>query len=185
MNVERADLAATVKVVRGGQEIAFVASNSATAWRAQSVMSKEPGTVSWIEEFAAGEIFVEVGGSCHTFGADVDHNLQQRAPAFRQGCFATTLDALVADGVVPVPQHIKIDVDGLEHAVIRGAAATIADPGVRSVLFLRTDRSFHGVEEIRGECIERNVLLYNIYARKTGKTDGNAAARRWAWPWRL
>lgn len=202
MNIERADIPATVKVVRGDQEIEFVTTNKFTAWRAQTVMSKEPGTVSWIDEFGVGEIFVDVGanvgiyslcaarfrgvrvfafepesqnyailnqnihlngldglitaycvalsdatrfdrlslgqflagGSCHTFGADVDHNLQQRAPAFRQGCFATTLDALVAEGVVPVPQHIKIDVDGLEHAVIRGAAATIADRGVRSVL---------------------------------------------------
>jgi FkbM family methyltransferase len=202
MNIERADLPRTVKVVRGDLEIAFVATNEATAWRAQSVMSKEPGTVSWIEEFAPGEVFVDIGanvgiyslcaarfkgvrviafepesqnyailnqnihlnglddqitaycvalsdatrfdrlslgqflagGSCHTFGADLDYNLQQRGAAFRQGCFATTLDALVADGVVPVPQHIKIDVDGLEHAVIKGAAATIAHAGVRSVL---------------------------------------------------
>jgi len=50
--------------------------------------------------------------------------------------------------------------------------------------FLKTDRSFHGVEEIRGERIERNVLLYNIYVGKSVKTAGTAAARRWAWPWR-
>lgn len=53
MNIERADAPATVKVVRGEQEIAFVATNRAMAWRAQTVMSKEPGTVSWIEEFGA------------------------------------------------------------------------------------------------------------------------------------
>jgi hypothetical protein len=50
--------------------------------------------------------------------------------------------------------------------------------------FLKTDRSFHGVEEIRGEDIERNVLLYNIYVKKPVKTAGTVAARRWAWPWR-
>jgi hypothetical protein len=48
--------------------------------------------------------------------------------------------------------------------------------------FLKTDRSFHGVEEIRGERIERNVLLYNIYVIKSVKTAATAA-RRSAWPW--
>jgi len=33
-----------------------------------------------------------------------------------------------------VPQHIKIDVDGLEHKVIAGAAETLADPAVKSML---------------------------------------------------
>jgi hypothetical protein len=50
--------------------------------------------------------------------------------------------------------------------------------------FFKTDRSFHGVEEIRGERIERNVLLYNIYVGKLVKTAGTTATRRWAWPWR-
>lgn len=74
------------------------------------------------------------GGSCHNFGASLSHELQPMRAAFRQGCFATTLDALVADGVVPPPQHVKIDVDGIEHKVIRGAAKTLAHSSVRSVL---------------------------------------------------
>jgi hypothetical protein len=29
-----------------------------------------------------------------------------------------------------------------------------------------------------------NLLLYNLNVRKSNKTAGTAAARRWAWPWR-
>lgn len=35
--------------------------------------------------------------------------------------------------------------------------------------FLRTDQSFHGVEQIQEEAVERNVLLYNVYLRKVVK----------------
>lgn len=74
------------------------------------------------------------GGSNHTFGEDVDFNLKPRNSLFHQGCFATTLDKMVADGHVPVPTHIKIDVDGIEHKVISGMMETLAQPQVQSVL---------------------------------------------------
>jgi hypothetical protein len=51
-----------------------------------------------------------------------------------QGCFSTTLDSLVTRGVLPVPNHIKIDVDGLEHKVLAGCRRTLEDRQVRSVL---------------------------------------------------
>ncbi len=74
------------------------------------------------------------GGSCHSYGAPLDHHNQPAVAQFAQGCIATTVDDLVAAGTMPVPAHIKIDVDGLEHKVIAGAAKTLADRGVRSVL---------------------------------------------------
>jgi FkbM family methyltransferase len=74
------------------------------------------------------------GTSCHSLGAEVDHNNRPRAAAGVQGCVFASLDALVAAGVVPVPQYVKIDVDGIEPKVVSGAARTLANPGVKSVL---------------------------------------------------
>jgi len=74
------------------------------------------------------------GASCHSYGTSLDHNNQPAVSQFVQGCVATTVDDLVAAGAMPVPAHVKIDVDGLEHKVIAGAAATLADRRVRSVL---------------------------------------------------
>lgn len=75
-----------------------------------------------------------VGGSCHTFGENLDPNLRERKPVFAQGCVSTTLDALVAGGVVPFPTHIKIDVDGIEHKVLAGCRGTLQDTRVKSIL---------------------------------------------------
>jgi len=202
----------TVSIVRGAVEVRFAVVNTTTQWRAQTIMSKEPDTVAWIEEFAADDVLVDIGAnvglyslcaaafrrarvyafepesqnyavlnrnihlngldervtaycaalsdrtgfdllylsklsagsSRHTFGESVDHLLQPMDAAFRQGCYSTTLDALVDEGVLPVPRHIKIDVDGIEHKVIAGAARTLARPDLRSVLIeLNTNLDEH------------------------------------------
>lgn len=75
-----------------------------------------------------------IGGSCHSFDASVDFKLEQRKSPFVQGCFSAKVDQLVADGLMPVPNHIKLDVDGFEHKVIAGAAATLRHPDVRSLI---------------------------------------------------
>jgi FkbM family methyltransferase len=60
------------------------------------------------------------GGSCHTFGESKDFNLKDRPDVVRQGCLGMRLDDLNLK-----PDHIKLDVDGLEHKVIEGAIETL------------------------------------------------------------
>ncbi len=229
----------TIKVVRGDLEVAFTVVNEATAWRAQTVMTKEPGTISWIAEFKPGELMIDIGanvgiyslcaarfsgvqviafepesqnyallneniyrnalhdsitaycvalsdetkfdllylteflagGSCHSFGASVSPNLKPRPAPFRQGCYATTLDRLVADGIVPVPQHVKIDVDGIEHKVVRGADATFRNPRVKSVLIeLNTALDEHW--EIVDDMLERGFSYDSDEADRARRTEG-------------
>jgi len=74
------------------------------------------------------------GGSCHSLGEQVDFKHQPARPAFSQGCISARLDDLVRDGVVPAPQHIKVDVDGFEPKVIAGAAEVLRGGKVRSLL---------------------------------------------------
>ena len=50
-----------------------------------------------------------------------------------QGCIGHRLDTLVAAGL-PAPDHIKIDVDGLEHRVIDGMIQTLGDQRLKTVL---------------------------------------------------
>ncbi|GAB4137832.1 MAG: FkbM family methyltransferase [Planctomycetaceae bacterium] len=77
---------------------------------------------------------VEMAGSCHSFGEEVDFNLRPVRFQHAQGCFSTTLDRLVADRVLPPPHHLKIDVDGLEHKVLSGAEITLQGGTLKSVL---------------------------------------------------
>jgi FkbM family methyltransferase len=64
------------------------------------------------------------------FATDWTVSKDNRRP---QGCIGRRVDGLVADGL-PVPHHIKIDVDGLEHRVIEGMLETLRQADLRTVL---------------------------------------------------
>lgn len=76
----------------------------------------------------------QVGDSCHSLGEPLDFEGRPMTPAFSQGCVAARLDDLVEQGAVPVPDHIKVDVDGLEPKVMTGARRTLDNSKVRSLL---------------------------------------------------
>ena len=77
---------------------------------------------------------LQLGASCHSLGERVNFKREPMMPAYSQACIAARLDDLVAEGVVPAPTYIKIDVDGFEPKVIAGARRVLADPRVRSLL---------------------------------------------------
>jgi FkbM family methyltransferase len=178
----------------------FSTPNRATAWRVDTLFSKEPDTIDWIASFEPGDILVDIGANvgmytiwaAKTRGARViafepesqnyallNRNIvrnglgdlvtaycaslsdaagfgqlalsmfelgssvhqysrsgetRDKPAAFLQGSYSTTLDILVADGIVPVPCHVKIDVDGIEPKIVRGARNTFANPALKSVL---------------------------------------------------
>ncbi|MCW2338516.1 FkbM family methyltransferase [Sphingobium sp. B2D3A] len=82
-----------------------------------------------------------LGISYHDFEENSWSEDKQFAPDWKvsrhnrkpQGCMGRRVDSLLADGL-PVPAHIKIDVDGLEHRVIEGMLETLKQPGVKTVL---------------------------------------------------
>ena len=77
---------------------------------------------------------LRVGGSNHSVGEAIDFKLEPMSAAFCQGCVVTKLDELISTQAIPIPTHIKIDVDGIEPKVIAGATAALKHSGVRSLL---------------------------------------------------
>ena len=74
------------------------------------------------------------GGALNNLDEPLDHNRESFKPAFRQSVLAFTLDEFLEKLGHPTPHHIKIDVDGIESAVVAGLRHTLADRNIRSVL---------------------------------------------------
>ncbi len=85
--------------------------------------------------FGIGYAFHDFGENTWTkdqkWTPDVTTKRDQRV---QQGCMGIPIDELVSSGFMRTPDHIKIDVDGLEHRVIAGAHNTLRDPRVKTVL---------------------------------------------------
>ena len=64
------------------------------------------------------------GGSCHTVDEEKNFDLSKMNVAFKQGINIVKLDTFCKMMKI-VPDHIKMDVDGLEHRVIDGAIETM------------------------------------------------------------
>ena len=68
-----------------------------------------------LSEFASASAHHTVGESA------LDHgSLEKINTKYRQGIFSTTLDDLHEKWNLPLPDYIKIDVDGIEHKIIEG-----------------------------------------------------------------
>jgi FkbM family methyltransferase len=74
------------------------------------------------------------GAALHAFGRPVTQGEKPFAPKNRQGMLGVSLDDLTGGFGLLFPNHIKIDVDGIEERIVEGAARTLTDPRLKSVL---------------------------------------------------
>ena len=64
------------------------------------------------------------GGSCHTVEEEKNFDLTNMKVTFKQGINTVMLDTFCKQMNI-IPDHIKMDVDGLEHRVINGGVESI------------------------------------------------------------
>ncbi|SUS06007.1 conserved hypothetical protein [uncultured Defluviicoccus sp.] len=170
------------------------------SWRWETILTKEPETIEWIESFVVGEEMWDIGANVGIYGLYaalggirvlafephfanyfqlcaniVLNNLQDRVTpyclafsdrrrlstinlaelrfgsalstfdgdldcrgepyqiAFRQGMLGYSLDQFIADFGARTPDHIKIDVDGLELQIVLGGRDLLSDVRLKSV----------------------------------------------------
>jgi len=74
------------------------------------------------------------GGALHALGAAVDYKGDRFQPAVRQPVLAFSLDDLIKYFDLPFPTHIKLDVDGTELSILRGAGNVLSHGTLKSML---------------------------------------------------
>jgi FkbM family methyltransferase len=95
-----------------------------------------------------------------------------------QGIVTTTLDHLVYEAGLPCPSHVKIDVDGIEPAIVRGASRLLSDERLKSVLIelsiMEPDHKAVVDQLVDYGFAKDEALEKAVYAKTTGvKHTGN------------
>ncbi len=188
------------------KKLIFQTPNLTTKWRADTLFTKEPGTIDWLNQINSEEILLDIGANVgmytiyasvvreatvyalepesqnysllnknirlnkldhkvsaycvglsnvdnfdyifmginnegagaanHAVGEPLNFELQSfhKNIGFAQGCITFKLDTLVETKKLPIPDYIKIDVDGFEYKVIEGAKETLKNKKIKSVI---------------------------------------------------
>jgi len=78
----------------------------------------------------------DIGGAVNQFGqhGEWSRYLSSATGAAVQGMIGYSIDEFISRFDPPFPTHVKIDVDGLEWAILQGAKNTLHDPRLRSIM---------------------------------------------------
>ena len=77
--------------------------------------------------------FIE-GSSLNNFGNNTDFEGKEFYPKQKYKIFGTSIDYLIKEKIHEVPNYIKIDVDGIEHLILRGGDNFFKSDEIKSVL---------------------------------------------------
>ena len=115
------------------------------------------------DTFVTGTELV-AGSALHSFGDTEDFMGKEFRPLHVQGMLGVPIDELWQSWGMDFPNHLKVDVDGIEEKVITGAAQTLYDQRLKSILI-----------EVSGELGDADPVLRRIIqAGFTRVTEFNA-----------
>lgn len=193
------------------KDIVFFVPNSIIKWRIETLLSKEPNTLNWIDSFKGKKkIFWDIGAnigiysiyaalkhqnieivsfepstsnlrvlsrnislnnlnnkikifqpalseeensfltfkekkfiegwSMHQFANDSDPKKRKNYQQYYK-IYGTNIDSLIKNNILHVPTFIKIDVDGIEHLILKGGKNTLFNRCLKSIL-VEIDENF-------------------------------------------
>ena len=91
------------------------------------------------------------GGALHSFGKDLNFEGNKMNIKNNYNIYGFSINYLIKNLNFEVPNYIKIDVDGLEHYILKGADEVLKDQNLKSILVEINEnyfKQFNDVEEI-------------------------------------
>ena len=75
----------------------------------------------------------EEGAALNTFGEDYDYEGKKFNEQNRYKIYGTSINYLIEKKILDIPNFIKIDVDGIEHLILKGANKYLQDEKIKSI----------------------------------------------------
>ena len=76
--------------------------------------------------------FIE-GWSMNTFGAGIDYEGKSIEAKNRYKIFGTSINYIIKNKILNMPNYIKMDVDGIEHLILDGASDYLGNPEIKEM----------------------------------------------------
>jgi FkbM family methyltransferase len=109
---------------------------------------------------------LDPGGALHALGEARDQKGENFSPVMTLETPCYRIDDLVSLMSLPRPNHIKIDVDGIEYAVLRGAEAVLRERSVKSIL-LESEEELGALPSIQSYLRNCGLILEKALPRST------------------
>jgi len=92
---------------------------------------------------------LDEGGAMSTFGQNYGHDGKSLDSQLEYETIGMSLDSMISSGLlVEPPSMLKIDVDGIEHLILRGARKSLLSPELKTVLIEVNDNFAELADEV-------------------------------------
>ncbi|WP_440931815.1 FkbM family methyltransferase [Candidatus Pelagibacter sp.] len=99
------------------------------------------------------------GAASNNFGVDYSFGGKKINFENQYYIYGTSIDNLINEKILEIPNYIKIDVDGIEHLILRGAKKTLQNPKIKSILIEVQEDFVEQFENIKKILKENNFHL--------------------------
>ena len=79
------------------------------------------------------EAYFNEGGALNSFGEKFDFEGKEIKPKMKYTLFGTTINYLLKNSILEIPDYIKIDVDGIEHLILEGGNQFLSNKKIKSL----------------------------------------------------
>lgn len=99
----------------------------------------------------------DLGGALSTFKEDYSYDGNKIQSIFKFRVPGVTIDNLIQEYSLPYPDYLKIDVDGIEHLILKGATKTLQQ--VKSI-FIEVNENFYEHKNTIEEILLKNDFVF-------------------------
>jgi hypothetical protein len=114
------------------------------------------------------------GGALHALGKPIDYKGDFFKPICEQWIMVFRLDEFITLFNLPTPNHVKIDVDGIEFKILRGAQQMLCRPMLRS-LMVEVNELNPEVPEMINFLRDQGFIINSKYRYVEGNHTGPAS----------
>ena len=99
------------------------------------------------------------GSALNAFGVEFDHNGNLFNPQNSYKIYGTSINYILKNNFLEIPDYIKIDVDGVEHLILQGGNDFLSHKKIKSILIETNEKFFYQKNKVNEILTKNNFKL--------------------------